>query len=42
MNENTSLTGIDLCDNNIGDEGGKAVIEASKVNTSCEIYSEFT
>ena len=31
---NTSLTEIDLDGNNIGDEGGKAIGEALKVNTS--------
>ena len=31
---NTSLTRINLWDNNIGDEGGKAIGEALKVNTS--------
>ena len=36
---NTSLTEINLYDNNIGDEGGKAIGEALKVNTSLtEIY----
>ena len=33
------MTGIDLKDNKIGDEGGKAIGEALKVNTSLtEIY----
>ena len=31
---NTSLTKINLYGNNIGDEGGKAIGEALKVNTS--------
>ena len=31
---NTSLTKIHLYGNNIGDEGGKAIGEALKVNTS--------
>ena len=31
---NTSLTKINLDSNNIGDEGGKAIGEALKVNTS--------
>ena len=31
---NTSLTKIDLSFNKIGDEGGKAIGEALKVNTS--------
>ena len=31
---NTSLTKIDLGGNKIGDEGGKAIGEALKVNTS--------
>ena len=31
---NTSLTKIDLIENNIGDEGAKAIGEALKVNTS--------
>ena len=31
---NTSLTKIDLHSNKIGDEGGKAIGEALKVNTS--------
>ena len=40
---NTSLTEISLYhNNNIGDEGRKAIREALKVNNSCEIYSDFT
>ena len=31
---NTSLTKIDLIDNNIGNKGAKAIAEALKVNTS--------
>ena len=34
---NTSLTEINLYDNKIGDEGGKAIREALKVNTSFDL-----
>ena len=34
---NTSLNGITLCGNNIGDEGAKAIGEALKVNVNTSL-----
>ena len=39
---NTSLTMIYLRYNNIGDEGGKAIREALKVNNSCKFIVTLT